>query len=161
MDLAGTRGCGSDSTVDRITARIRGALEVLSVDSLSPTLQSSLMLFSPVLRSSVSDVTQHPVTLGNNPGFHVFLFFFLLLSLSVLPLHIPSVHKVLLILYPDLSQAHAVLFVSVFQHCRILHWTLRRATLSCTAERGTQQMVVEGMRNEIMRQVKLSKAFRL
>lgn len=72
LDLAGARGCGSDLTVDRITARIRGALEVLSVDSLSPTLQSSLMIFSPMLRFSVSDITRHPVTLGKNPGFCVF-----------------------------------------------------------------------------------------
>lgn len=73
LDLAGARGCGNDLAVDRITARIRRALEVLSVDSLSPTQQSSLMLSSPVLLSSVSDVTQLPVTLGNNPGFRVSL----------------------------------------------------------------------------------------
>lgn len=72
LDLAGTKGCRSDLTVNRMMARIpRGHWESW-VLTLGPTLQSSFELSSPVFRFSVSDATPHPVSLGNNPRFHDF-----------------------------------------------------------------------------------------
>lgn len=147
MDLAGARGCGNDLAVDRITARIRRALEVLSVDSLSPTLQSSLTLSSPVLRSSVSDVTQLPVTLGNNPGFRVSLSFYFSAAQPFCAAftHPISQQSPVDFISKSLSGSRHPVHLSVPE---LPHPALdpRRATLSCVAERGTQQIVIEGMR---------------